>query len=98
MGQEDIIRLLEIKIKTLEQRLKNLDGEDEKKKLLWDEALTKDDIAYVFDIGIDAISRSIHKLLIKEKIISIQKELDQRKRRYMINDKFIRDLVDLWNS
>lgn len=98
MGQADILRILECELKKTETILNLIKEKDIKEEVLWESAAKKEDIAMMLGISIDSIARSISKLIVQDKIVSLKNEKDKRKRKYMIKNERVNDLVNNGNS
>ena len=90
MGQAEILYEMDKRVHELIDVIKKLEEEDERLSKVWESAFSKGELSTLLGVSMDAVGKSIHKLLLNDEVLSLKNSIDKRKRRYMIkNDDII---------
>ena len=83
MGQgETLLKLEELERKLLKE-LENIRDQNEIIQKIWDKALSTEDLSLILGITVVSVSRSIKKLILKDKILEVRTNSDRRKIKYI---------------
>ena len=94
MGKEDLFNCIKEQTDKIIDELIKLDTIKEKEKVLWQQAMKKEDLIGALGLGLRSVTRGIRHLILEGELFELKNpDEDKRIKKYVSYDEFFNNMV-----